>query len=107
MFDAIYDATERLRDKQSMDTVSPEGLAPHDLVLLEVGISRYRVAQDNEPTLVPAKPRHPGSRKPMIANSGGWTRWVAYYDMKAICVLQTAPDDCKSQYLAFFILTNI
>lgn len=96
-FDDIYDASDRLRDKASMLTLSAEELSPHDLVLLEVGICRYRFNKDDAADASPSRPSRAvtGRRQPN-SNTGGWTSWVAYYELKAVYMLQTVPDDCES-----------
>lgn len=88
-----------------METFSGEDLVPHDLVLLEVGLGRYRYSKDDvddSPVKAPVAPKQKlSSRKPSTANAGGWTKWVAYYELKAICLLQNAPQQCPCHYYEF------
>lgn len=78
-----------------MATMSPEELEPHDIVLLETQICRYRLNKDESEAVTKGRTVTSTSSKPSTAFAGGWTRWVAYYDLRAVYVLQRAPESCS------------
>ncbi|KAJ7720615.1 hypothetical protein B0H16DRAFT_383252 [Mycena metata] len=75
-FKAVYDARQALRDKSQLQPLSVSQLKIHDIVVLEVRVTRYAVQAEGTPVVK-------GRRRPM-------DRWQVYYDLQAVYKIKDA-----------------
>jgi hypothetical protein len=76
-----------------MECLPIQGLQEHDLVLVEAGINRYAKA-GNDSSTVEKQGRGPPRRATI-----GMDRWVAYYNLQAVYLLEAAPGELQRELI--------
>jgi hypothetical protein len=91
-FKAVYDARKSLRDKSLLPQLHVGQLKLHDIVVMEVRLSRYAVKEESSSD-------SKGKKRSM-------DRWQAFYDLQAVYKVKDAVGKCFRNFAINIVLIS-